>query len=285
MHSHPRFVRFAFLALLSAVPACSARDSLLETAAGGMHAGAGGMHGGADSGGSSTDGGTTAAGNHAGGADAQATGGASVGTGGALHSGGTGDGGAPHSGGSGDGGALHSGGTSEAGASNGGNAGAGHGGANGGSAGAGHGGANGGSAGAGHGGANGGSAGAAGSAGAGGCPSGQTWCPGCTSGSGSCSVVCPAAPCPSCSSVTTLNECELRSDCHSVFTDPGTCGCAAVGCCARFSRCADGDLAVCTPPQTFACTTAEPFCESPAYVHSYANSCYEGCVAPKDCAP
>jgi hypothetical protein len=81
-----------------------------------------------------------------------------------------------------------------------------------------------------------------------------------------------------------LNECEARTDCHSVFIDPGTCGCASVGCCAHFSFCADGDSAICSIAQ-IGCTTQTPFCENPAYVISYAASCFEGCVAPKDCAP
>jgi hypothetical protein len=97
---------------------------------------------------------------------------------------------------------------------------------------------------------------------------------------------CPVdfyAGCKPCAQVTTLNECEARSDCHSVFQDPGTCGCAAVGCCARFSRCADGAQAACRG--TPSCASATPFCEEPAFYVSYANSCYEGCVAAKDCAP
>jgi hypothetical protein len=97
-------------------------------------------------------------------------------------------------------------------------------------------------------------------------------------------IACPSVACPSpCSQVTTLSECEARTDCHSVFVDPGTCGCATVGCCAHFSFCASGDQAQCHG--TVACAMAPPFCESPAYVVSYVNNCYEGCVQAKDCAP
>ena len=94
---------------------------------------------------------------------------------------------------------------------------------------------------------------------------------------------CPPAACPlPCAQVTTLDACEARPDCHSVFQDPGTCGCAGSGCCAHFSRCADGDKAACTG--TPLCKIATPFCESP-YVVAYTGSCYEGCVQKKDCAP
>jgi hypothetical protein len=122
-----------------------------------------------------------------------------------------------------------------------------------------------------------------------------------------CSVVCPASPCyigdaaadtagdartdlsamdapVGCTQLSTQGECQARSDCHAVFTDPGTCGCAGAGCCARFSRCADGGTAVCKAPSTFGCTIATPFCESP-YVLSYTASCYEGCVLNTECGP
>jgi hypothetical protein len=95
---------------------------------------------------------------------------------------------------------------------------------------------------------------------------------------------CPAAfftGCKPCADVSTLDECETRIDCHSVFVDPGTCGCATPGCCAHFSRCADGAWAVCSDA-TVNCDLATPHCES-TYVVSYANGCYEGCVASKDC--
>ncbi len=84
-----------------------------------------------------------------------------------------------------------------------------------------------------------------------------------------------------CASVTTLAACDARSDCHSVFEDPGTCGCLALGCCAHFLRCADGDRASCTP-NAIACDAATPHCESP-YTVSYTNVCYEGCVRNTEC--
>jgi hypothetical protein len=129
---------------------------------------------------------------------------------------------------------------------------------------------------------------------AGPCPAGQMWCPGCTPGSGSCFAGgCPAVACPppdagtidapsgSCDQVTTQAACDGRSDCHSVFVDPGTCGCAAAGCCARFSRCAGGATANCSGPAL--CYMAQPFCEAP-YVLSYTGSCYEGCVRQSECS-
>jgi hypothetical protein len=116
------------------------------------------------------------------------------------------------------------------------------------------------------------------------------YCPGCTSKMFvKCSLptdpqpACPGIFCPPpCSMVTTLADCELRNDCHSVFVDPGTCGCAVSGCCAKFSRCADGDKAMCSGMPL--CRVATPFCEAP-YVVSYSGTCYEGCVNKKDCAP
>jgi hypothetical protein len=85
-----------------------------------------------------------------------------------------------------------------------------------------------------------------------------------------------------CSAVTTLEACDARTDCHSVFTDPRNCACAALGCCARFSRCADGDRAGCTS-KGIACEAPVPYCEAP-YVVSYAQLCYEGCVRMTECA-
>jgi hypothetical protein len=86
-----------------------------------------------------------------------------------------------------------------------------------------------------------------------------------------------------CATATTAAECDARATCHSVFIDPGTCGCAISGCCAHFSRCADGKQANCKNTG-LACALAQPYCESP-YVVSYANACYEGCVRMTDCAP
>jgi hypothetical protein len=117
------------------------------------------------------------------------------------------------------------------------------------------------------------------------------FCPGCQGNvfsrctvPGVAPVACPVIECPKpCADVTTELECEARTDCHSVFVDPGTCGCAAVGCCARFQRCAGGDKAMCRG--TPACDALAPFCEGPAFVVSYTNACYEGCVRAKDCIP
>jgi hypothetical protein len=85
-----------------------------------------------------------------------------------------------------------------------------------------------------------------------------------------------------CADVTTRDECDARSDCHSVFFDPQNCPCAALGCCAQFSLCAEGDRADCDA--TVTCRRAAPHCEGP-YVISYVGFCYEGCVRADDCAP
>jgi len=90
------------------------------------------------------------------------------------------------------------------------------------------------------------------------------------------------APAPTCSQITTQSACDLRSDCHAVYVDPGTCGCASPGCCTHFDRCTDGGKADCTGPAS--CTIATPFCEAP-YVVSYKGLCYEGCVRQTTCAP
>ena len=84
-----------------------------------------------------------------------------------------------------------------------------------------------------------------------------------------------------CGQVTTQAECDSRSDCHSVFVDPGTCGCASPGCCAHFNICANGGRANCTGPVL--CLAPQPFCELP-YVLSYTAVCYEGCVRQSECA-
>jgi len=93
-----------------------------------------------------------------------------------------------------------------------------------------------------------------------------------------CAASCPAP----CSAATTLDACEARTDCHSVFQDPGTCGCASAGCCEHFLRCADGDKAMCTG--TPLCKIGTPLCDGP-YVVAYTATCYEGCVKQTDCAP
>ena len=152
----------------------------------------------------------------------------------------------------------------------------------------------GGALGTGGGGAGAGGGGAGGAADAGVCPAGQIFCPGCTPGTGSCFTgACPAYPCPlpdagtgdavvgSCSTITTQTACDSRSDCHSVFMDPGTCGCAGVNCCMHFNRCADGGHANCSGP--VACTLAQISCTLP-YTLSYVNACFEGCVLQSECA-
>jgi hypothetical protein len=94
--------------------------------------------------------------------------------------------------------------------------------------------------------------------------------------------ICPTIACPApCASMTTRDSCEARPDCHAVFVDDGLCGCAALGCCARFSRCADGGTAMCIQPP-IVCDAVAPHCEGP-YVVGYAGSCYEGCVLASDC--
>jgi hypothetical protein len=195
------------------------------------------------------------------------SGGADAGSGGASHAGG--NGGAPAAGGSGA--QVGSGGTAGGGMG---------------------GGAVGGAAGRGGGAGEAGAAGGAG--GAGQCAPGRVWCPGCTPGTGACYVGgCPGAACPpdggtgdaatsTCAEVTTLEACDQRTDCHAVFVDQRNCRCASLGCCARFSGCADGDRATCTgQPQ---CEIATPYCEGP-YVVSYTATCYEGCARATECAP
>jgi hypothetical protein len=87
-----------------------------------------------------------------------------------------------------------------------------------------------------------------------------------------------------CAQVSDQAECDARTDCHSVFTDPHDCKCAELGCCARFSRCADGAQANCDASNV-SCEAPTPYCESPAYVVSVTGFCYDGCVKPADCAP
>ncbi len=99
-------------------------------------------------------------------------------------------------------------------------------------------------------------------------------------------IACPATACPApapCSTVTTEAACNARTDCHSVFDDPGTCGCNAVGCCAHFSWCADGAKASCGGVPL--CQVVGPYCDGTAYVVSYTASCFEGCVRPSECGP
>ena len=117
-------------------------------------------------------------------------------------------------------------------------------------------------------------------------------CRGCSGGSGfvRCAapsdppIGCPAIDCPqpTCAQLTAKDACEARPDCHSVYVDSGVCGCASAGCCARWSRCADGAAALCKSPAIL-CDLVTPHCEGP-YVVSYSGSCYEGCVLATDCA-
>lgn len=95
---------------------------------------------------------------------------------------------------------------------------------------------------------------------------------------------CPAG-CgePPCSGIVTAAVCDERSDCHSVFTESMTCNCTAAGCCSQFSRCDDGAKASCKGPAL--CNIAGPYCDGTAFVVSYANSCFEGCVRPTECGP
>jgi hypothetical protein len=207
-----------------------------------------------------------------------------AGTGGTSEQGGASGSGEPSAGSPSSGGAAGRGGSSV-----GGTGGTGVGGSTGGSGGssAGSGGATGGASPAGSGGTGGGTGGTGAEAGGGGaeqCPPGEVWCPGCTPGTGQCGVACTGEACFPCSELATFEECEARPECHSVFHDPGTCGCATVGCCAEFTRCADGAEANCRDREVL-CDGATPFCDNPAYVISYSSSCYEGCVDPKDCAP
>jgi hypothetical protein len=87
-----------------------------------------------------------------------------------------------------------------------------------------------------------------------------------------------------CAQETSVEACDARTDCHSVFVDPRTCGCAALGCCAHFERCAEGKIAKCTAPGGLGCEIAEPYCEGP-YVIAYTDICYEGCVRQTECGP
>jgi hypothetical protein len=86
----------------------------------------------------------------------------------------------------------------------------------------------------------------------------------------------------SCSQVTTRAACDVRSDCHSVFVDPNNCNCPTPGCCATFSRCADGDRPACGSPG-ISCTIVTPSCAGP-YTIGYRNGCFEGCVVSSECA-
>ncbi len=136
------------------------------------------------------------------------------------------------------------------------------------------------------------------------CPAGQMWCPGCTSGSGTCASACPGFACPapdadclgplcsqdadsspdlsvSCSQIRTQAECDQRSDCHSVSYGQQPCTCTTPGCCQRFDYCVDGGTTPCSG--TITCTSPTQYCEPP-YVPQYSNGCYWGCVLTSKCA-
>lgn len=91
------------------------------------------------------------------------------------------------------------------------------------------------------------------------------------------------APGTNCMQVATQADCDMHSDCYSVFFDPQTCGCAGAGCCEHFDHCANSNGGA----QCYggvSCAVATPFCDG-AYVVAYRNGCYEGCVNGADCAP
>jgi hypothetical protein len=116
------------------------------------------------------------------------------------------------------------------------------------------------------------------------CPPGLVQCTDCNSNR-YCSNACPGYVCPAldCAGVTTLELCDARPGCHSVFEDRQDCTCGGLGCCARFLRCAAADAANCSGGAV-ACDALAPYCEGP-YVVSYAGACYEGCVRAMECAP
>jgi len=116
------------------------------------------------------------------------------------------------------------------------------------------------------------------------CPAGQVQCTTCEL-TRYCSNACPGYVCPplNCAGQATVELCDARTDCHSVFVDAQDCRCGGLGCCARFSRCADGDKAKCSPG-AIACDALAPHCEG-EYVVGYTDACYEGCVRMTECAP
>jgi hypothetical protein len=96
-------------------------------------------------------------------------------------------------------------------------------------------------------------------------------------------LTCPLIPpCPApCSTLKDEASCTARTDCHSVYTDPGTCGCATPGCCAHFSSCDSPSKADCTT-KNLTCQKTPPFCEGD-YVPSVTSGCWEGCVHKAEC--
>jgi hypothetical protein len=116
------------------------------------------------------------------------------------------------------------------------------------------------------------------------------YCPGCNGAKdfvgcfspGTGGQTCGAPQCPpaqSCDQLTTEADCQARSDCHAVFEDPGTCGCATLGCCMVFNHCAAG-VAQCVGQPV--CTVKAPVCGG-QFVTAYINGCYEGCVLSSEC--
>src|SRR5262249_42446405 len=70
---------------------------------------------------------------------------------------------------------------------------------------------------------------------------------------------------------------------HPVYIHAQACGCARVGCCTRFSRCAEGPAADCSVPIA-SCNLAPPTCDGPWLVSFDPTGCYEGCVKGSECA-
>lgn len=92
---------------------------------------------------------------------------------------------------------------------------------------------------------------------------------------------CAACPGP-CGALPDEASCASSPACHPVYRDPGTCDCASAGCCMRFSGCADGAKAQCSPSNGPQCAIPPPECGGD-YVVSYTISCYEGCVHKAEC--
>jgi hypothetical protein len=101
---------------------------------------------------------------------------------------------------------------------------------------------------------------------------------------GSPAPVCPMPMCMllPCAQVKTRDDCDRRTDCHSVLMEPsGGCDASAIAC-AVFVSCAAGDRARCVPPSPI-CHSIAPRC-GPGLAISYTYDCYEGCVNAIDCA-
>lgn len=103
---------------------------------------------------------------------------------------------------------------------------------------------------------------------------------GCTGAACSVDAGSADAAAPACSQLTTQSACDLRADCHAVFTSGSICSCDGGSCCMQFSRCADGNKADCAGPAL--CDAMTPRCPAP-YAVGYAGSCYEGCVRQSAC--